>query len=93
MIKIVFFQKFHGKILKYPRRPIFLKFLKLLFSVYSHGSAELCKHMSLQGFHASDQKNQLQGYQLNMAVFFWHLVKSNACVRLCTVAYTGRVTF
>ena len=28
-----------------------------------------------------------------MAVLFWYLVKSDACVRCCTVAYTGQVTF
>ena len=35
----------------------------------------------------------IQSNQLNMAVFFRHLVKSDVSVRYCTVAYAGRVTF
>ena len=31
--------------------------------------------------------------QINMNVFFWYLVKRDASVRYCTVAYTGQVTF
>ena len=33
----------------------------------------------------------IQLYQINMAVLFWWLVKSDARVRYCTVAYTGQV--
>ena len=35
----------------------------------------------------------LQPDQINMAVFFWHLVKSDASVRYFIVAYTGQVRF
>ena len=35
----------------------------------------------------------LQSDQINMAVFFWYLVKSDAIVRNCTVANTEQVTF
>ena len=43
----------------------------------------------------SDRKwlNNLQSDQINMAVLFWYLVKSDASVRYCTVAVTGQVTF
>ena len=37
--------------------------------------------------------NYLQGYQLNMAMFFWHLEKVTCPVYICTVAYTWQVTF
>ena len=35
----------------------------------------------------------VQGDQINMAVLFWYLVKSDARVRYYTVAYNGQVTF
>ena len=31
--------------------------------------------------------------QMNMAMFFWLLVKVDANVRCCTIAYTGQVIF
>ena len=34
----------------------------------------------------------IQPDQINIVVLFWYLVKSNASVRYCTVAYTGQVT-
>ena len=33
----------------------------------------------------------LQPDQVNRAVLFWFIVESDASVRYCTVAYTGRV--
>ena len=35
----------------------------------------------------------LQVDQINMAVLFLYIAKSDASVRYCTVAYTGKVTF
>ena len=35
----------------------------------------------------------IQGDQLNMAVFFWYLVKSDCLVYMCKVAYTEQATF
>ena len=34
----------------------------------------------------------IQGYQLNMAVFFFYLEKVTCPVYTCTVTYTGQVT-
>ena len=44
-------------------------------------------------FTKSYMARQLQPDQINMFVLFWYLVKSDASVRYCTVAYTGQVTF
>ena len=35
---------------------------------------------------------KVQGDQINMAVLFWYLVKSNASVRYCTSSDAGQVT-
>ena len=38
-------------------------------------------------------KSKIQGDQIDMAVFFLYLVKCDATIRYCTVAYSGQDNF
>ena len=41
----------------------------------------------------SNEFVKVQGHQLNIAVFFWYLVKSDWSMYTCIIAYTRQVTF